>query len=241
MRLQVVAALLLAAAGVSLGQRVRVVSGAGLRECRAVSFEGEVRAGEAFRKEFTPGLEFFLEPLRSGWIVRVLEVRAGAEIRGTHDWAEVATPPYRSVSPLLVSTDWAFRAQDAAAWNPREFRYAGSESAFQQMSGLEDRVVRNDASADVADAELASMQPQGVLQLLDVVLVPGTRDQAGTAALVASHLEQTPHEVVQGESPSVLGKLVRLRFRVTLELGKGMKPAAGLVPERFSCGERPTG
>ncbi|MFC6644706.1 hypothetical protein ACFQBQ_03685 [Granulicella cerasi] len=83
--------------------------------CSAVTVQGEVGSGEAFRQEFTPGLELFVEPLKSGWIVRVLEMRQGHEVREPHDWAEVATPPYRSVSPLLISTDWAFRAQDAGA------------------------------------------------------------------------------------------------------------------------------
>ena len=31
--------------------------------------------------------------------------------QGEHDYAELATPPYQSVSPLSISTDFSFRAQ----------------------------------------------------------------------------------------------------------------------------------
>ena len=53
-----------------------------------------------------------------------------------HDYAELATPPYESVSPLLLSTDFSFRAQDAVAWNPRRFRYADNSAEFQRLMGF---------------------------------------------------------------------------------------------------------
>lgn len=208
--------------------------------CAAVSFEGDVTAGQAFRKVFAPGLEFFIEPLPSGWIVRVLAVKDGHEVRGPHDWAEVATPPYRSPNPLLISTDWAFRAQDAGAWNPREFHYAGNQKAFARLSGLEDRVVVGNVPAESELLTAVMQQPTGSLELLDVKLVPGTRDQAKMAAAVASHWEQTPHEVTQGQAASALGKLMALRFRVTVELPAGVKGLPGETLERISCAVRPT-
>ena len=52
-----------------------------------------------------------------------------------HDYAELATPPYESVSPLLLSTDFSFRAQDAVAWNPRRFRYADRCSGVYAVGG----------------------------------------------------------------------------------------------------------
>jgi hypothetical protein len=210
-------------------------------DCRAAVLKGEVGAGEAYRREFSPGLEFFLEPLKSGWIMRVLERRGGQEVRGAHDWAEVATPPYRSVSPLLISTDWAFRAQDAAAWNPREFRYAADAKTFARLSALEERAEKGDRSGEVELSELVAKQPEGVLRLLDVTLAPGTRDQAGTAAPVASHLAETPHAVSQSETPSPLGRLVRIQFSVRLDLPAGRAAAPGVEVERFPCGLRPTG
>lgn len=211
------------------------------QDCRAAVFEGEVVAGQPYRKVFIPGLELFLEPLRSGWIIRVLEMRGGTEVRGPHDWAEVATPPYRSVSPLLISTDWAFRAQDAAGWNPREFRYTADHKAFLQLSGLVDRIAAGDPAASVQAASLVIAQPEARLQILDVALVPGTRNQALMAATVASHFLQTPHTVVQGESPTPLGRLQKMKFRVTIYLSGQATPATGLELQRYSCKLRPTG
>ncbi len=208
--------------------------------CSAVTVQGEVGSGEAFRQEFTPGLELFVEPLKSGWIVRVLEMRQGHEVREPHDWAEVATPPYRSVSPLLISTDWAFRAQDAGAWNPRHFRYAVDRQRFDQLVSLEQRVLAKDGSAMNELARLVVTQPEARFQLMDVELVPGLRDQAPMAASVASRWADTPHEVVQGEPPSALGRLARIRFKVWIELPRGAKPAGALVAEHFSCDAKPT-
>lgn len=209
--------------------------------CRVAVLDGEVQAGEAFRRQFAPGREFLLEPLKSGWIARVVELRGGREQRNAHDWAEVATPPYRSVSPLLVSTDWAFRAQDAAGWNPRTFRYARDARTFAELAQLEDRVLAHDGRADAEAARLVMEQPQGELELLDVALVPGTRDQSRMAAGVAQHFAGTPHEVVQGEQPTALGRLVRLRFRVRLDLPLGVQASPGVEVQSFSCRLRPTG
>jgi len=220
---------------------VRLPAQGKTHHCKAAVLEGEVRAGESFRKVFAPGYEFFLEPLRSGWLVRVLEVRSGVERREAHDLAEVATPPYRSVSPLLISTDWAFRAQDAAAWNPREFRWAADRTSFLRLAEDEERIAKgSDAAAEQDLARRVMQQPEGTLRLLDVALVPGTHDQSRMAAAVASHLATTPHEVVQGVTPSALGELRRIRFRVELHLGAGMGVAKDVAEREISCSVQPT-
>src|SRR3982751_5665863 len=95
-------------------------NGGGLGSSVCGVFEGEVRAGQQYVKGIGGGIELMLEPLPSGWILRVLPVGVG---RPEHDYAELATPPYRSVNPLSISTDFSFRAQDAVAWNPRRFRF----------------------------------------------------------------------------------------------------------------------
>jgi hypothetical protein len=226
------AALLLAVAmrgsGAQGGRRAGVAAPA----CGRVVFEGDVRAGEGFEKIFARGLKFSLEPLRSGWIVRVLPTDEG---RGAHDFAELATPPYRSVSPLLIGTDWSFRAQDAVAWNPRRFRYAGDRAAFRRLAGLYDGVMANDVASSVKAAELASQQPEGVLKILDARLAPGVADQAGTAATVASHLEETPHAVDQSVTPTPLGAIEAMRFRVELNLAPGVEAAKGIRSEKIPC------
>ncbi len=204
--------------------------------CSRVEFEGDVRAGDGFEKVFAPGLKFYLEPLRSGWIVRVL---AADEPRGPHDYAELATPPYRSVSPLLISTDWSFRAQDAVAWNPRRFRYAASREAFRRLAALYDKVMAGDGPSAARAAELVSEQPEGVLQILDARMVPGLADQAQMAATVASHLSATPHTVDQSTTPSPLGRVEELRFRVDLELPAGFRTVTGLRIENIFCSAQP--
>src|SRR5580698_3517284 len=107
-----------------------LVSGADAATCRRAVLEGEVRAGDEYVRPMGNGLEVMLEPLASGWILRVLPVSGP---RPAHDYAELATPPYESVSPLLIGTDFSFRAQDAVAWNPRQFRFAVDGQEFQQM------------------------------------------------------------------------------------------------------------
>ena len=206
--------------------------------CSRVVFDGDVKAGMGFEKVFAKGLKFYLEPLRSGWIVRVL---AADEPRGPHDYAELATPPYRSVSPLLISTDWSFRAQDAVAWNPRRFRYARSGEVFRQLAGLYGGVMSNDASSSSKVAEIVSEQPEGVLQILDARMVPGLADQALMASAVASHLEETPLEVDQSVAPSTLGRIEELRFRVKLDLPAGIFAAPGLGVEKNSATCQPVG
>ncbi|HEY6374845.1 MAG TPA: hypothetical protein VIX90_04900, partial [Edaphobacter sp.] len=106
---------------VVLGVKTGWAAPAGSKGCVRGVLEGEVHAGEGFVRPIGNGLEVMLEPLASGWILRVLPVGVP---RPAHDYAELATPPYQSVSPLLISTDFSFRAQDAVGWNPREFRFA---------------------------------------------------------------------------------------------------------------------
>jgi hypothetical protein len=225
--------------GLSVGPALAATKGAAKKppmNCSRAVFEGDVKAGEGFEEVFAPGLKFYLEPLRSGWIVRVL---AADEPRGPHDYAELATPPYRSVSPLLLSTDWSFRAQDAVAWNPRRFRYAENRETFHRLAALYDKVMAGDAASASRAADLVSHQPEGVLQILDAKMAPGVADQAQMAATVASHLAETPHEVDQSATPSPLGRLEEMRFRVQLDLPAGIEVVKGIKIEKIFCAAQP--
>jgi len=166
-------------------------------------------------------------------------VLAADEPRGPHDYAELATPPYRSVSPLLISTDWSFRAQDAVAWNPRRFHYAANRETFRKLAAMYDKVMAGDAVSSARAAELVSAQPEGVLQILDAKLVPGLADQAQMAATVASHLAETPHTVDQSATPSPLGRVEEIRFRVNLELLAGVAENKGQKIEKMFCSAQP--
>lgn len=200
--------------------------------CRRVILEGDVKAGASFQRSFTKNLDFVLEALPSGWIVRVLPVGVP---RTEHDFAELATPPYRSVTPLAVSTDFAFRAQDAIAWNPRRFSYAADAATARRLAELYPGVLANDPKAVSEAAVLTLRQPKAEFQIVGAALVPGTANQWRMAAAVASHLETTPHEVVRGEQPTLLGRLAELHFRVLLELAPGMEPAPGAAVEKIPC------
>lgn len=202
--------------------------------CSVVVIEGEVRAGEGFRTAALARVEVRLEPVAAGWVLRVVPMAHAGE-----DWAEMATPPYRSVTPLLVSTDFSLRAQDAVGWNPRRFRFAANNVAYGQM-----RVLRQAMEVGAVDkaaplAELVSRQPGGVLEILDAHLIPGTGDQARAAAMVAGHFAATAHELEQpaGGRSTPLGQVTWMRFRVLLEVPRGTGAAAGRKVERGkACG-----
>ncbi|MES2393180.1 MAG: hypothetical protein V4555_16175 [Acidobacteriota bacterium] len=232
-------ALLLASSGVAQApKRLPVAKG---RTCSRVVIDGKVKAGESFVRLFAgqpgAGMELMLEALPSGWIVRVLP--AGVA-RGQHDYAELATPPYRSVSPLLISTDFSFRAQDAVAWNPRRFRYAANAAEFDRLARLYPGVMGSDAKAEAEVAGLVGSEPEAELDILSSAIAPGTADQWRMAAAVALHLADTPHEVVAGAKPTPLGRIESLEFRVKLDLRAGQRPASGLAVEQIPCNALPT-
>jgi hypothetical protein len=217
-------------AGVSEGQ-----TGAGA--CKRAVVEGEVQAGQGFERTLGNGIKMMLEPLASGWILRVLPANGP---RGQHDYAELATPPYQSVSPLLIGTDWSFRAQDAVAWNPRRFHFAADAASFARLSAAYREYSRTPAPTAAAQAELAALAaktPEGVLEILDSRIVPGTADQAGTAAMVASHFATTAHSVDQPKDGKAtpLGQVVWIRFRLGFDLPAGFVVERGVPVERRAC------
>jgi hypothetical protein len=157
------------------------------------------------------------------------------------DLAELGSPPYRSVSPLLVSTDFGFRAQDAVGWNPRRFRYVADGRSAATLDGL----YRKDAGLKAIPAEderelgkLVAASPEGVLEIVDASLAPGTADQARGAGLLATHFATTAHRIEQPASgkATALGRLGWMRFRVRLQLPPGLRPAAGAKVEPSPCG-----
>lgn len=192
------------------------------QRCTVSSFEGQVSYGQTYRHAINSNLELVLDPLPSGWLLRVLPI---GKPRPQHDYAELATPPYQSVTPLAVSTDFSFRAQDAIAWNPRNFRFVAESDAFNRLMmaynnyiGAQDSVSRRSAEGRLTS--LVQQAQSGELRILDAKIVAGTADQAGLAAMVASHLSETAHSVVatHGETISPLGRITWFRFRISLRL-----------------------
>lgn len=199
---------------------------------RVAILEGEVHDGQAFERSIGNDLKIWLEPIASGWVLRIVPVR---EAKANHDYAELATPPYRSVSPLLVSTDFGFRAQDALAWNPRHFRFAFDRASFDALLAEYDRCqsLTRGGSAAVKDVRLAesrlamsvSHMPEGYLQILDAGLVQGAADQTKAASLVASHPNASGRNVDQSFNGATtpLGRLNWFRFRICMDLPPGFQ------------------
>lgn len=208
-------------------------------QCRVGVLEGQVRAGESFVRPIGGGLELMLEPLASGWILRVFPE---GKPRPPHDYAELATPPYHSVSPLLISTDFSFRAQDAAGWNPRRFRFATNEMSFSKLLKAYNEYEANPGKPSAAQQNLAALvgqTPEAVLTVLDAHLIPGTADQAGTAATVATHFLTTPHTIENPSDgkPTSLGKLTWMRFRVVFNLPQGFRADRNLEIKQQPCAQ----
>jgi hypothetical protein len=115
--------------------------------------------------------------------VRVLPAQGP---RGQHDYAELPpppyqTPPYFSVSPLLVSSDFSFRAQDAVGWNPQRFRYAASREEFQKLAGAYDAYLHVVTPViQQTLAELVNRAPEGEMDALSHQAQSSRRIRAGT-------------------------------------------------------------
>lgn len=186
-----------------------------------LSFDGEVKRGESFRHAGPAGLDFMLEAIPSGWIVRMLDHKGP---RGEFDYAGLATPPYMSPNPILISTDFAFRAQDAIGWNPRGFQYFRSAGDMQEavrayreyMSAPVDKPTPKSQQGMKKLLELSSHAAPAKFEILDSRLIGGTRNQTEAASLVASHFLSTAHIVEQSPSgPMLLGEITWLKFRVS--------------------------
>ncbi len=213
--------------------------------CRMGVVEGEVLAGKNFAVAVGSGLEVRLEALNwgSGWLLRVVPVGGARFGQGAHDYAGLSTPPYASVNPLLLSTDYSFRAQDAVAWNPRRFRFAGNAKEFAAILAVYEKYGKAGPAAAEVERELAALvskSPEGTLQILDAKFVPGTANLAQMAAMVASHFNTTAHTMEQpsteGEGKgSPLGKLNWVRFRLSLELPPEFRVERGIKVESHAC------
>ena len=189
-------------------------------DCQTLTFAGEVAARSTYRRRIDAKLEFVLEPVASGWIIRVLPLSGP---RPPHDYAEVATPPYNSVTPLSITTDFALRSQDAIGWNPRDFHFAADRTSYLRLLAFYQRSTVSGSlrggtptGGEIAEALRAS--GAGTLTIVDAHLEAGTADQSAAGAAVASHFNSTAHALMPPGShiPTALGQLLWLRFQVNL-------------------------
>lgn len=214
--------------------------------CRTEVLEGEVAFGKGFAQPIGNGLSLLLQPIHSGWILRVLPsatppAQIGAQDQ--FDYAEIATPPYQSVTPLSISTDFALRAQDAVGWNPRRFHFAADAGAFARMAAAYAAFAKGGAGKAVAERALAAgvaRAPEGLFTVLDSRLVPGAADQSGVASAVSANFTGTAHllDLPSPGQATPLGRIEWLRFRVELELPGGFQAFPGLKIVPHVCGTR---
>jgi hypothetical protein len=210
------------------------------QSCRKVVFSGDVQPGQAYRHAISSKLAFVLQPTATGWRIEVQPV----PFQSPRDAAEVATPPYQSVSPLLLTTDYTFRSQDVVSWNPREFEFATDPNVIANAAQDVDLLLNKATDpARKKEAEtrliaLAGSAAHGELKILDSSLVPGTADQSAAAAAVAAHWRTTAHTLVQpkaGAKATPSGTVESLRFQVTLWMPANISLAAGMHGVPTSC------
>lgn len=210
--------------------------------CRIATIEGEVERGSKFQRPIGGGLVVLLQPLPSGWRLRVVPAR---KTDAAPDYAELATPPYQSVSPLLIDTDFGLRSQDAIAWNPRRFKFAADASSFAELLVVYNRsqqFAKGDSSGEhqAAETELVKLLGRAIeaeLTILDARFVEGAGDQSAAAATVALHLSASDHTLDQPADgkTTLLGQLNWLRFRLRLNVPEHFKVAPGVVTRRGRC------
>ena len=183
----------------------------------SVVIEGEVHAGGRFAAPIGSGLELLMDPVPNGWILRVLPTTGS---RPSEDFATLATPPFRSINPLLVTTDFGFRAQDVVGWNPRSFGYLRRRADLPRAEQAFRAVVAtpHPTQADeLAVVKVVSQAAEGRLEILDARLVVGTADQTAAAGLLATHFLTTAHTILPSAVPAEgrWGRVDWLRFRAT--------------------------
>ena len=218
-----------------------------VRICRRVEFPGELNAGEQWGVPFGQGWVLRLLPIApspagySGWDLAVdREPPAGYP-----DALLLATLPYNSINEREIGTTFGLRAQDAIGWNPRSFRFLTSPADFREAQWTYLRLFRrpkdSSGARETAAAsrllELEKKASAGEFRILDARLVPGIADPQSFAQNWALAFSRTQHEIepaAAGQATSQ-GKLVWMRFAVTLWLPSGWKVPAGIKAVRAAC------
>jgi hypothetical protein len=217
---------------------------ASAQSCKQFQIEGDAANGQLYSQSIGSGLVLTLAPQKSGWRIGV---RAAQGFDSPYDYAEVATPPFQSVNPLLISTDYAFRAQDAIAWDPRNFQFVTTSAQFGAVSRALATYLdpKNAGTPRAKSAEqlllhTPAQSAHGSLRVLSAVIQPGAANQSPAAAAVAQHLSQTPFTVAnaaRNAAASPLGQIISLHFRVTLTVPREFHLAPGLESMPASCAQ----
>ena len=125
---QIVSALLMVAASVTVSGRGQQSQGPA---CRETTVTGRVEQGQAFVATFTDDLVFRLEPETHpndppGWTIQIIPATDSQS-----DYAMVATPTYRFSNPRYVNTAYGLTAEQALSWTPREFAFIADAPTYE--------------------------------------------------------------------------------------------------------------
>ena len=219
--------------------------------CQRVGFQGEVSAGKEWRAELGEGWMFRVLPIApaeySGWDL-VVDRDPPA---GYPDALLLATLPYDSINQREIATTFGLRAQDAIGWNPRTFRFLSDPAEFRQaqqwfrqlaaQGAAPDRGSSNPTSPSIPEhlLQLQSHASSGQFRIIDAHIVSGIADPQPFAqnwALAASRVQHEIEPSAPGQSSS-RGKLVWMRFELTLWLPSRWNAPPALHPVRGPCGE----
>jgi hypothetical protein len=155
------------------------------------------------------------------------------------------TLPYNSINEREVGTTFGLRAQDAIGWNPRSFRFLKDPGDFREarsiyLSLFGSQNVPTDGRSAAANARLLELEKaaaSGEFRILDARIEPGIADPKPYAqawALAGSRMQHEVETVSPGQE-SALGKLVWIRFSLTLWLPVHWSVPAGIPATRVSC------
>ena len=224
-----------------------------VRTCQRVEMQGEAGAGQEWKAAIGQGWVFRVLPIAppsagySGWDLLVDRDPPA----GYPDALLVATLPYNSINQREIGTTFGLRAQDAIGWNPRSFHFLTNPAEFRQAQQwlaqlVDSRSMTNSGAANTVNSrltqQLLSLQKNassGQLRILDARLVPGAADPQPFAHAWAFAFSRTQHHIepVAAGQASPRGKLVWMRFAVTLWLPSAWKFPIGIKPARVPCPE----
>lgn len=229
-------------------------SAAPASSCQRLILEGQVSTGQQWRSAIGQGWVFRVQPIPAspsgytGWDL-VVDREPPA---GYPDALLLATLPYDSINEREIGTTFGLRAQDAIGWNPRTFRFLTDPRQFRdaqqwllefERNGSAQRPdgQRESSRSGTADlARLLALQKEassGEFRILDAHIVPGIADPKPYAqawALAGSRMQHEVEPVTPGQA-NAQGKLVWMRFSLTLWLPARWRLPAGLPAVRIGC------
>jgi hypothetical protein len=218
--------------------------------CQRATIEGEVDAGQEWTVALDQDWVFRVVPIAasqigySGWDL-VVDRKPPA---GYPDALLLATFPYDSINEREIGTTFGLRAQDAIGWNPRSFRFLTDPQQFrdgqrwfqqtmQPARGPNPDARSNGDGSMARLLALAKAASSGELRILDARIVPGVADPKPYAQGWAIASSRTQHEI-QAAPPgqaSAQGRLVWMRFALTLWLPPRWRLSAGVHASRLPC------